>query len=454
MALARRTLGNWLLAAWLLGGGLAWGHGDGPVLPPIVPPGIALPAHVVEPPCGRGEVCLPPPPPPCPIDPPIPIVTVRVRVPACAPPGQDIEYRICVENCSPADAHHVVIRNQLPANAKFVRAIPEPTETQPELRWKLGTMFGGERRQIVLVLAPTGPGDVTNCTRVQFEYGQCVTTRLAGCPPPFMPPDVTVQPGVPVKEPPVPVPAGDAKLKLTMTGPKQQYTNLPAQYFLTVTNTGKAAATNLLLTAQLPPELQFDRASMGGKFVEGQVAWILGNLEAGASRTLELVVKAEASGEFCIRGIVLADRGLTDRAEICTLFQGTSAILLELTDRKDPVEVGGETSYVIEVGNQGGAAATNIQVKALVPAALGYLRAKGAEVKLGERTPDGYQTLLFEPVKSLAAGAKLEIEVFCKALRAGEARFKVEVRADQLERGPVREEESTMIFAEDGAGKE
>src|SRR5207253_10891273 len=113
-----------------------------------------------------------------------------------------------------------------------------------------------------------------------------------------------------------------------------------------------------------------------------------------------------------------------------------------------------ETSYLIEVGNQGGAAATNIQLKALVPAALSYVRAKGADVKLGERTAGGYQVLLFEPVKSLAAGAKLEVEVFCKAVRAGEARFKVELRADQLERGPVHEEESTMIFAEDGPPKE
>src|SRR5207253_7388236 len=104
------------------------------------------------------------------------------------------------------------------------------------------------------------------------EYGQCVTTRMAGCPP-ALPPDITGQPPV-ISVPPAPV--GDGKLKLTMTGPKQQYANLPAQYFLTVTNTGKAAATNILLTAQPPPEMQFERASMGGKFVEGQVAWILG----------------------------------------------------------------------------------------------------------------------------------------------------------------------------------
>src|SRR5262245_52597950 len=109
MGLARKSFGMWLAAAWLLGCGLTAGRADGPCCMPIVPPAI------LELPCGPGPVCLPPLPPPlpppCPIDPPVPIVTVKVRVPACTPPGQDIEYRICVENCSPGDAHHVVIKN-------------------------------------------------------------------------------------------------------------------------------------------------------------------------------------------------------------------------------------------------------------------------------------------------------------------------------------------------------
>src|SRR5262249_21091619 len=95
---------------------------------------------------------LPPPPPACPalheapvmapgrLDPPPPVVKLRVRVPACAPTGVDLIYRITVENCAPGDAHHVMVRNPLPSNAKFVRANPEPTEKGKELLWKLGTM--------------------------------------------------------------------------------------------------------------------------------------------------------------------------------------------------------------------------------------------------------------------------------------------------------------------------
>src|SRR5437763_2047883 len=54
---------------------------------------------------------------PNPVDPPVPAVSLKVRVPALAQAGQDLEYKICVENSSRAAAHHVRVRNPLPANA-------------------------------------------------------------------------------------------------------------------------------------------------------------------------------------------------------------------------------------------------------------------------------------------------------------------------------------------------
>src|SRR5262249_828460 len=69
------------------------------------------------------------------------------------------------------------------------------------------------------------------------------------------------------------------------------------------------------------------------------------------------------------------------------------------------------------------------------------------EHQLGKRDPAG-QPLVYEPLKSLAPGKKEEYEVRVKALRGGDARFKVELTADQLKAGgPVHEEESTTIFA-------
>ena len=72
-----------------------------------------------------------------PVDPPTPVVAIKVRVPAQVTPGQDVEYRILVENRSRATAGVTVV-SPLPQNAKFVKADPPPAAPGQELRWPLG----------------------------------------------------------------------------------------------------------------------------------------------------------------------------------------------------------------------------------------------------------------------------------------------------------------------------
>jgi uncharacterized repeat protein (TIGR01451 family) len=385
--------------------------------------------------------------PDCLIDPPPPVLKIKVRVPACGAVGQPIEYRICVENCSAAEAHHVVLKNPLPANAEFVRADPEPTRFVPELQWHLGTVGGGACREVVLVLRPTNGEDVKNCTRVQFEHGQCVTTRLAGFAP-----GVPVPPGkepLETKEPPK-IPLEDQpKLAVTIEGHKRPYVNLNSHYFITVSNSGKTRAGNLLVSCALPKETRFVRADQNWKYAQGQVAWVLGDLEPGGQRRVELVVKALAEGQFCVRATARADLGATAVSEACTQFLGVSALHVEMTDRDDPLVVGGKTSYPILIRNSGSAAVTNIRLKALIPVALEFLDAKGpTKFQPGEKAPLG-QWIEMAPLAKLEPTTSHTYEIFVEARRAGATRVHVEVSADQLERGPVTEDESTTLFDDD-----
>ena len=57
-----------------------------------------------------------------------------------------------------------------------------------------------------------------------------------------------------------------------------------------------------------------------------------------------------------------AQQGLTDEVKRDVLVEGLAAIMFEVRDSEDPIEVGGETSYEIRVVNQGTKAATNVQV--------------------------------------------------------------------------------------------
>ena len=378
-----------------------------------------------------------------------------MRVPACATPGQEVEYRYFVENGAPGDAHHVIVKNPLPANVKFVRASPKPHQKEPELQWHLGTMHGGAKCEISVVVVPLGTDDIKNCVRIQYEHGQCVTTRVGHLPPGAEPPPGTdPTPGIPTppeKRPPVivPVPAeGAAKLTLKMEGPKTQYANMPARYFITVTNEGKAAATNLLVRALLPEKTEFASASDEGVHMASQVAWLLKDLEPGGKRTVELNFKSKGPGIRCVKASALADRGVSAEQELCTNFAGVSALLLEMFDRDDPVALGGDASFPIVVQNTGTAAATNVTIRARVPVEMVLARTAPAEHRLGERAADG-QWLAFGPM-SLEPGEKAELEVFTKAVRLGDARFHIELSADQLERGPVIEQESTLIYDEDG----
>ncbi len=402
--------------------------------------------------------CLPPLPlGALPADPPTPAVAIRVRVAPVAPPQQEIEYHICVHNISPAAAHHVLVRNPLPANARFVRAIPEPSAREPELQWRFDTLPPGVCREIVLVLAPLDANDVKNCARVQFEHGQCVVTRIARAAPPGFP----VPPGLPGEVPPMPRPEPDkgeppvapgAQLALTMTGPQKQYANLPVKYQITVTNSGKAPATNVQIANPLPEGTELVGASAGGRFQKNLVAWNLGTLEPKASRTVQITLRARKAGKVCNRATALADGGLTAQAEACTLFEGISALSLEVVDTKDPIPVGETTTYLIVIKNQGTATVTNLRITAIVPPEMKLTQARGPsdpppKDKLPEPAADG-QALPFAPLKELAPMAEARYEVVAEARRAGDARFKVELTADQLKKGgPVREQESTFIFA-------
>lgn len=378
-----------------------------------------------------------------------PVVAIKVKVPAYQAPGKQLIYRICVENNSPSEAHHVLVRNPLPANAKFVKADPAPAVTEPELIWKFGTIGAGACREIELVLSPTNKEDVKNCTRVQFEHGQCVTTRQSAFGP-GGPPIITGEPpdGDP-KMPPVP-PDGEAKLNLEIQGPAKQYANLAAKYFITVTNTGTASATNLLLTARLPDKGKFVSANNDGRFALNQVAWTLGTLKAGASRTVEVDMKALAAGELCIQAAALADLKVTAKpAEFCTIFGGQSAVHPGLTDSKDPIAIGETTSYQILVENQGGVPITNVQVEALLSPLLDFTSSRApVGYKLGVRTPKG-QMITFDPIASIDVGGKATLEISAKGLQPGDARCRVVIIADQLkEGGPIHLEQSTTIFRE------
>lgn len=479
--------------------------------------------------CLEPPVCCVPvplvPAPIEPVEPPTPVVALQVRVLASADVGQELRYLLCVKNRSAAAAHHVLVRDALPANARFVRAEPEPSAKEPELQWNLGTLEPGAKREITLILAPTGTGDVENCARVQFEHGQCVTTRVArgaaGAAAPALKLEhkgpsvaavgdtvplqyvitntgstviqgvmltttlpaglvhetgrtqltwevgtllpgqssvvdyrltaktvgkqcekaVLTAPGGLREELESCITVGEPKLSVAVTGPPKRDVNQPATFQITVSNPGTVTVPGVVVHNPIPPQATFVSAGAGGRQLDNQVQWEIGDLEPGASRTVDIELRARSAGRLCDRAIAVASTGLTAQAEFCTTITGEAGLLFEVVDTVDPIEVGGSTSYTILVRNQGQVPATNVVVTATVPAQMSITRVTGAS---NYRTAG--QVVTFEPL-TIPVGGEAHYQIDVKAERPGDVRFRAELTADALKAGgPVHEQESTTIY--------
>ena len=346
----------------------------------------------------------PPLPSSCPADPPTPVVTLRVRVPATAAAGEDLEYHLVVENCSQAPAHHVLVRDPLPANARFVRAVPEPAEKEPELRWRLGTLQPCASREIVLVLHPTGTGDVENCARVQFEHGECVRTRIAGAAKPAAP----------------------SGLALTKTGPAQALLYDVLTYRLTVTNGASTPAAGVTLTDTLPEGLE-------PSGMKAPLTWDLGTLEPGQTRTVEYQAIAKRAGRWTNRAVATSAAGERREASAAVVV---GAARLEST-KTGPARryLNRPATYQLTVRNAGTMPATGVVVTDRLPERTTFVSASEGGRREG---PDVRWSL-----GALPPGGRRTVQVVLRGTSAGEVVNRATVTAD---RDLKAEAEATTVF--------
>jgi uncharacterized repeat protein (TIGR01451 family) len=132
--------------------------------------------------------------------------------------------------------------------------------------------------------------------------------------------------------------------------------------------------------------------------------------------------------------------GLKDEREEVVSIEGLAAINFQLTDLKDPIEVGAETSYEIRVTNQGTKAASNVHLAAMLPRGMKPISAEGPV-----RYKIEGQRVLFEPLKTLAPKADTAFTLKVQATEPGDQRIAVQVATDEI-RDPISKEESTRVY--------
>ncbi|MGH3131294.1 MAG: Ig-like domain-containing protein, partial [Gaiellaceae bacterium] len=153
-------------------------------------------------------------------------------------------------------------------------------------------------------------------------------------------------------------------------------------YVIEVANEGTAAATNVRLDDPLPDDVTFVSLSYSQGFCgeDGGVFCNFGSIGAEGSATVTIVVEVNSGTEgttISNTADVSADEeeeihGNNSDTEETTVEEGTGEADLSLTksDSPDPVGVGEELTYTIEVENRGTATARNVDVTDDLPAGV------------------------------------------------------------------------------------
>ncbi len=332
------------------------------------------------------------------------VKTAPAEVLICDP----IPYKLTVRNSGSSTLTNVRITDQLPDGITV--------EGQRSVTFDAGTLAPGASRDFAFNGAAARTGRFVNPAKVTSTQGVSAEASAT-----------TV-----VRQP---------VLTLACETPAERFPRRPFDVCFTVGNRGDAPSAATVVEVPLPAGLTFRSATAGGRLADGKVIWDVGSLAPNTNKQLCFTVVSEnPQAEVRFTGTARGTCAQPVNTTCTTRIVGIPAILIEVVDLEDPIEVGSNVTYEITVTNQGSAPGTNIRIVAVVDESQSYVSGSGSTAV----TASG-RTVTMAPVPSLAPKAKATWRVVVKANAVDDARFSVKMTSDQLTR-PVEENEATNQY--------
>lgn len=348
----------------------------------------------------------------------VPDLALDVQGPATAIVNQPVKFLIALSNPGSAVLDNVQIEAEFDQGLEFAAA-PQ------NHRLTLGA--GGQPTQLAPQQTRTVELDLT--PRKVGPLGVKVTARA----------------GTLVREKTVVVVGQAPKLSIdVIEGPQKRVAGRPGEWKIRVTNDGDVPLTNVTVRDRLPAELEFEAASDNGQPVLGEVTWSLGTLAPRTQRIVVLKAKATRPAPQATQIIAAtADPGLSEQTQKALEIIGLGALGTNLVDLEDPIEAGKVEKYQLEITNTGSAPVVNLVVRATATAELKPLSAAGPGGAAGAVAG---QTITFGKYDGLGPGMKAVYTFEAQTLKAGDARFEVQLTSD-LNADPLVLQQSTRIVA-------
>lgn len=325
-----------------------------------------------------------------------PLVRMIVEGPESVAVGEQAEYIVRVENPGTGTAQNVVIEASIPESMHH-RSGSVP-------RIQVGALSPGESRQVRLNLTALEGGEYQLAIRAIADGGIGDDTEAT----------------ISIARP---------SLKVAIAGPETSAAGKPANYEVTVTNTGNIPSINVQAKYKLPHEAEFIQADRGGihREAEGIVYWFVGTIQPGESASYQVIVKAGTPGTGLSRAGVKSEHTGVTMVSHSTTVQGVPKLLLDIATAEPALTVGQETVVRIVVQNDGIVEAEQVGLSCELPSGLQFVSADGPSQFLAESG-----MVIFRSVDAIEAESEATYLIKARCVRAGNHRARVRVGSSSL----------------------
>jgi uncharacterized repeat protein (TIGR01451 family) len=204
-------------------------------------------------------------------------------------------------------------------------------------------MNRGESKAITVTVKADKEGEMVNCAAVSAIPRICVSTMV-----------------------------GKAQLAIRKTGPETAQLGGNVTYTVTVQNTGNTTARNVMVTDPVPEGFS---AASGQK----ELSFNVGDLAAGASKVVQVTLRADKRGKFCNKAFASSSNGGKVDAEACTTVVQAGLKIEKKTDNAE-LFINRAASYDIVVSNTGDVDLTGVVVTDTAASETVIATAEGATV--------------------------------------------------------------------------